>query len=283
MSDDDHQPDSSAQQRPVWQLERLRKTLKFQKDSAEFLDGKPLTWRGLCEAVLEMTGVDVPHERVRQFVEGVVDARTGQRAYPVPRPDRIEAIITFVTDPEDPWIDRDVLERPDFEIAPPACLLDLLTEPSHLPFTKKIAGTFRARREDGARSHEIVLQLEGSFLHSMLQVQEVELCESPPPEAGGLPPAPVLIRTEGWGIITAEDQLLVMMRNPKTGTGHRWLQVGYADYWTEEPVSELVMLRQDYPFDLELGAGAPAPEAQISEQMASHILTFTREGDEHGE
>ena len=54
-----------------WQLNRLRDALRaFHKFGRDPVDGRHFNWKDVSEAIFLSTEVEVPPERLRQFVEG---------------------------------------------------------------------------------------------------------------------------------------------------------------------------------------------------------------------
>lgn len=274
--------------RPDWLIGRLRKQLQLEYELPEGYPSKKLTtWIGFAELIAEHTRVKIDDDRLRKFVKGDVRRGSAERFFPVPDPARIEAIIATITDPKDPWITLDVLERPEYDSQPPACLLDHLTDPVLVPRTDKLAGRFSALIGEDLVFEEIRLHLSEFDPRGMVHVREEQagLRPSTASQYRAMHPRQqatqrgVRSTATGWGVITAEDQLIVMMRDAKKGIGHRWVLVGSVDLWTDEPVDRLVMLRQDSPFDIQFGEGVAPAAGQVQEQIAASVLTFERTGE----
>src|ERR1700742_2371978 len=81
-----------------WQLNRLRDALRaYHKFGRDAVDGRHYNWKDVSEAISLATDVDVPPERLRQFVEGN-RAKGGGREFRSMQEDRLEAIAKFATD-----------------------------------------------------------------------------------------------------------------------------------------------------------------------------------------
>ena len=64
-----------------WQLNRLRDALRaYHKFGRDAVDGRHFNWKDVSEAISLSTEVEVPPERLRQFVEGVKTPGGGRRA-----------------------------------------------------------------------------------------------------------------------------------------------------------------------------------------------------------
>lgn len=243
-------------QRPEWVLQRLRRALADEVERSLLADGRKQTWPGVSEAILERTGVSFPHERLRQFVYGV--NKDGRLHYTRPREDRVEAAIAWVTDSEgdDPILPLSVLEREELAIKPPLCLADVVILKSDVRApASKLVGTFEAEKRGGDTQESVSLALSEFSSPGFLQVRETRIVMSEGKQR--------TIQSAGWSIVTAEDQLLVFMREVDGTLNHRWLLVSDADLWTDAPATGLTLLRQAYPYDRYDGAIAKALERDL--------------------
>jgi hypothetical protein len=81
-----------------WQLNRLRDALRaFHKFGRDAVDGRHFNWKDVSEAIFLSAEVEVPPERLRQFVEGVKTPAGGRRLLTM-QDDRLDAIAKFATD-----------------------------------------------------------------------------------------------------------------------------------------------------------------------------------------
>ena len=81
-----------------WQLNRLRDALRaFHKFGRDPVDGRHFNWKDVSEAIFLSAEVEVPPERLRQFVEGV-KTPSGGRRFLTMQDDRLDAIAKFATD-----------------------------------------------------------------------------------------------------------------------------------------------------------------------------------------
>lgn len=67
-----------------WQLNRLRDALGAYHDYERGIEGDYFNWKDVSAAIEELTGVSIPQERLRQFVEGV-KLRTADANFPCRR------------------------------------------------------------------------------------------------------------------------------------------------------------------------------------------------------
>ena len=76
-----------------WQLNRLRDALRaFHKWGRDPVDGRYFNWKDVSEAIFLSAEVEVPPERLRQFVEGVT--KPGEsRSYRRMQDDRLERCV----------------------------------------------------------------------------------------------------------------------------------------------------------------------------------------------
>ena len=81
-----------------WQLNRLRDALRaYHKFGRDPVDGRHFNWKDVSEAIFLSAEVEVPPERLRQFVEGVKTPSGGRRLLTM-QDDRLDAIAKFATD-----------------------------------------------------------------------------------------------------------------------------------------------------------------------------------------
>lgn len=246
--------------RPDWTLQRVRRLLADAVENSGLLpDGNRQTWPGVSAAILEATGVDYPHERLRQFVYG--EERQGRRHYVRPQADRIEAVISWMTDSDDPLVTLDALEREEFVTQPPLCLVDVLgTKETELLAKEKLLGAFAAGRSVSGREESIVLTFHPFSANGMWHVTETRTVKEK---------AKTFVEeSAGWSIVSSEDQILLFMREPKHAINHRWLLVSDADLWSDEPVNNLMLLRQSYPYDRD--------SVSVSQSLKNDVFHFRR-------
>lgn len=271
---------SRHKKRPAWQLQKLRATLITEKDQS-LHDGRDQTWPGICESIAEATGVLIPHERLRQFVEGVRKTPGAPLSYPVPQPDRIEAVVKWAVDTRDPppRIPIEELEQEAYVIRAPHCLNEMMAPVGQrLVPAPKIVGSFTGSRALNGKLDVFSLSFEKFTAPDFWHVNErheryaedewhLARLEERPAVANSVHEA------RGWALLSPEDQLLVFMKEPIQGLNHRWMLVAFADFWSDVPLNRLSLLRQESPYD------GPVDPAALAGQVKADIVAFERVSD----
>lgn len=270
-----------------WQLNRLRDSLRAYHRYERSHDGEYFTWKDVSEAINEYTGVKVPPERLRQFVEGV-NSKDGGRKFPVPQDKSVEGIARFVTDEELCLISEDELKEFMPEKQAAFRLLEYLDQKvgaERIVPTEKIQGLYfainKSEKEDQFIRRDLTLQRPTD--DGLMQVVETEerfdLKASSKRGARVRPNS--CIKHGGWAILTPEDNLLFFLKNELHGRNRYYFTMA-SDliHWEEGPMTRLVLLRHDFPVELreiDVKGKAPLDVSSVAiSQMLNNVLVFER-------
>jgi hypothetical protein len=272
-----------------WQLNRLRDALRaFHKFGRDAVDGRHFNWKDVSEAIFLSAEVEVPPERLRQFVEGVKTPGGGRRLLTM-QDDRLDAIAKFATDEDYGLISEAELREhaPSWHAA--QRLLEYLkqdfdTERILPPST--LEGTYRNGRldEDSFVVRELTLQrASDDGLIQLVQIEDsydildgMQLDDLPPEEREKVRDSRIVYG--GWAILTPEDNLLMFLKKERSGHNCYYLTVA-AENWhsLETPAAALALLRHDYPIETNEGEPlAPGKLPGISEATGNNIILFSR-------
>jgi hypothetical protein len=272
-----------------WQLNRLRDALRaYHKFGRDPIDGRHYNWKDVSEAIFLSAEVEVPPERLRQFVEGVKTPRGGRRLLTM-QDDRLEAVAKFATDEDYGLISEAELR----EHAPTWHAAQRLLEYLRQEFdTERILppsaleGTYRNGRldDDSFVVRELTLQrasddgliqlvqtedsydiIDGMKFDSLSRDEREKVRDS-------------RIVYGGWAILTPEDNLLMFLKKERSGHNCYYLTVA-AENWhsLQAPAAALALLRHDYPIETNEGEPlAPGKLAGISEATGNNIILFSR-------
>jgi hypothetical protein len=271
-----------------WQLHRLRDALGAYHDyGRDPVDGRFYNWKDVSEAISESTGVEVPQERLRQFVEGVRTPE-GVRKYPAPQTASLDAIVAFATDEDNDLLSEKELE----EFAPPrqAAMrlleyLDQALERTLPPAT--LEGTYWSRRTEGGNVIIREITLQHASDDGLIQLTQVE--DTYRPEAVSLyendwsPQQRAKVRKSrivygGWGILTPEDNLLMFLKHEHNGRNRYYLTVtSELSMHRGTPVMGLTLLHHDFPLEVEEGAPLEVKNMDtIIAAVGENIMPFSR-------
>jgi hypothetical protein len=272
-----------------WQLNRLRDALRaYHKWGRDPVDGRHYNWKDVHEAISLATEVDIPPERLRQFVEGVKTPDGGRRLLTM-QEDRLEAIVKFALHEDYELISEAELR----EHAPTWHAAQRLLEYLKLEFdTERILppstleGTYRNGRidEDNYVVRELTLQrASDDGLIQLVQIEDsydildgMQFDDLSPEKRDEVRDSRVIYG--GWAILTPEDNLLMFLKKERTGNNCYYMTVA-AENWhsLQAPASALALLRHDYPIETkEAEPLKPKMLPGISEAIGSNITLFSR-------
>jgi hypothetical protein len=272
-----------------WQLNRLRDALRaFHKFGRDAVDGRHFNWKDVSEAIFLSAEVEVPPERLRQFVEGVKTPGGGRRLLTM-QDDRLDAIAKFATDEDYGLISEAELREhaPSWHAA--QRLLEYLkqdfdTERILPPST--LEGTYRNGRidEDNYVVRELTLQrASDDGLIRLMQIEDsyelldgMQFDDFTPEKREEVRDSRVVYG--GWAILTPEDNLLMFLKKERTGHNCYYLTVA-AENWhaLQAPAAALALLRHDYPIQPNEGEPLePKKLPGISEAIGNNISLFSR-------
>jgi hypothetical protein len=272
-----------------WQLNRLRDALRtFHKVGRDAVDGRHFNWKDVSEAIFLSAEVEVPAERLRQFVEGVKAPGGGRRLLTM-QDDRLEAIVKFATDEDYGLISEKELR----EHAPSSHAAQRLLEYLKQEFDAErilppstLEGTYRNGRldEDSFVVRELTLQrASDDGLIQLVQIEDsydildgMQFDDFSPEQREKVRDSRILYG--GWAILTPEGNLLMFLKKERTGHNCYYLTVASENWHAlRAPATGLVLLRHDYP--IETNEGEPLEPKQlpgITEAIGNNIILFSR-------
>lgn len=249
-----------------WQLFRIRDALRAYHQFERGIDeNDAFTWKDVSEAIYEYTNTRIDPERLRQFVVGINDKKGG-RHYPCPKGQRLESIVSFVTNEELDLLSRDELNEfmPSHQAA--GRLLEYLKQDfdqERMVPPSKLQGTYQVNLYNDIRYlSSRKLSLEQCSEADAIPVVEVEHFYEDTPEfskslanyAMGVGPEPrpsTYIKYGGWAILTPEDNLLFYLKKERNGMNRYYFTIASElSIWTDAPQTRLVLLHHDFPLEL---------------------------------
>jgi hypothetical protein len=210
------------------------------------------TWRRISEEIFDATGVKMDSDSLRQFVK-----RTMRRGQPrVPDPKNLEAILSFLCDPEIDMLSRDEVENPSVPSLLARLFLDFLRsneENEPTPPLTALLGYYRAvEGRIGSlpkRTIDISLRIEGG--ENVIRLSEFATKYAYRDSTPGVPPRREIkhrLESEGWAIFTPEENLMIFMKQKRYGRNHYYLSLGMdRNVWSGDLVNKLILLRHEYP------------------------------------
>jgi len=244
-----------------WQLNRLRDALRAYHDYEPGHGSGSFNWKDVSEAISLTADVKVPPERLRQFVEGNRSKDGARRKFQSMQPESLDAIVRFVTE------ERLLLATELEEHAPPWHAAQRLLEYLDQSFDKlrilppvTFEGSYQARRADERGFAVLELTLQKPSAEGLMQVTKTE--EYYPAKAKEefdrwtLDERRKQRRTRtlygGWAILTPEDNVMVFLKQVDSGKNmYQFTLAADTAYQPDTAVERLVLLRHDYPVELE--------------------------------
>jgi len=281
-----------------YQIETIRTALRAYKAYTYSPHGTGLTWLEVAAKIDAHTGVEMTPEVLRQFVEGVSKKANPLRRR-VPSPANLEAIKSFLVQPEIDALHEDELKAFHFAYQAPHRMLQFLKQtfdrdPVRPP--RALEGWYRVSRVFEGRVVHINLWLKIPADGDIIMVSEIADIEDAPSKSGpesserAFEPDDDLddnlddgvydgrVESHGWALLTPEDNLFFFMKELPYSRNHYYFALANAaDLWSDAPVERISLLRHIYPYELD--------DPQASEQdvlktiirnVSGNTLLFTR-------
>jgi hypothetical protein len=244
------------------QTELIRGRLETYYD-VESRGSRKVTWKGICDAIFDLTNVQMDEEVPRQFVR-----RVKRRGEPrIPDEKNLPAIVSFLKH-IDMLSDKE-LEEPEIPFLLIRLLLEYLRPDAHseiLPPPRRLDGVFNSinpsRDKSGRIDVELILRTDHhNPVIRVAEKLESHACpvEATPTEASSNM-APILQRrqlSEGWAVLTPEDNVVIFMKQKPYAHNHFYTTIALnPGLWSETSARQLVLLRHEYPIE-----PYPIPEA----------------------
>lgn len=237
-------------------------------------EGRRFGWEAVAAEIGECAGQNFSAAELKSFGECL---RRFYRDEQNPEPARCKMIADFLikrdlVSPEDLQEDRPVFTGP-WQLA---TYLRRDKDPADLPVPVKLAGTYEADLQ--SRAVHIRLIFEKPSDDGMVEVSE----EATQTKAGdGAESVRLYYKARGWGIITPEDNLILLMKRGETHKNHYYFTLGSdIDLWSDHPIRRIVLYRHEYALEFEQ---SDEPEAAIDKtlgQLRDNIIFFYRVDDD---
>lgn len=283
----------------AWQLLKIRDGLQVFRKLGLRDSGSEYSWRSLAEAIQELTGVQIPEERLRKFVMGEPyrnpDRELNDRYYPSLTPERLEAVIAFLTQDGD----DNVFSREDLKIKP-ARLSAILTLVEYLNDNRHsermsdaycLSGYFVADQSPTDISITTTLRFRNTTHQGLVPfvllkeyvdgIRTSELSKHKPEQLKKT--SHTLDRYEGWGVMTPEETIILLAKNCKTDENLLYITLGIDKaLYLSQPANALVLLEIEQPedtiivdFDQDKN-NAKALFANVKEAFSQQLILFER-------
>jgi hypothetical protein len=244
--------------------DRLNAYYLIQKGGAQ-----RMTWIGVCARIFHLVDVEMDDEVLRQFAERV--PRKDRPAKPrIPKAENLKAIVDFLVHEEIDMLSIEQLKEPEIPYGLALCFSDFLridSDGKNLPPPTAINGRYRAEiKGPGTLAREIELSVAVDAQNSLVRLFEhaesfaskkgLRLFEHAKSylskiESRGMPAssrgeASQKLQSEGWGILTPEDNLFIFMKG--YGSNYYYLTLGMdKNLRSDSPIANLLLLRHQYP------------------------------------
>lgn len=286
-----------------WQLNRVRDALAVFHAYADH-EGNRYNWKDAVEAIALSADLEIPlgpdgddkkvrqtSERLRQFVEGIPNKKTGVRHFPVPAdPVWLDAIVKFVTAENRNLLGQNELnEYAPAEQAPLRLLeyLDQDFDGERMPPPAKLEGRYQAVTSRDKAFSVIYLEMQTPLKSGLIKVSTVTDHFSA--EAKGVfgdwnPAQRIENRRSqenhwGWAVFTPEDNLIMMLKDYR-GRNNYYLSLAYEEsLWNDASISRLAFLYHDYPFELQASDQSKSDDdmvLEIANEMRQQIWLFQK-------
>lgn len=264
-----------------WQLERVRNAVRAYHLYERSHDGDAFTWKDVSEAIDEYTGVIVPPERLRQFVEGVKQ-EDGSFKFPVPKGERIKAIHDFVLDPELGLLTANEIEEREFDIQAAVRLLEYLDQDfdtERIVPPEAVAGRYETLEFELPLWVASELILSKPLENGVVKVNHVERTygynpKAAPPKSIPENPRPRLkeeVRHSGWAVLTPEDNFLIFLKEESLGKNRYFFTLeSDLDHASEIPISKFYFLEHDYPLEPTIRRAMGGDTENLSDNLIAH-------------
>lgn len=272
-----------------WQTDRVRSYLRAYRMYGRDDGGRYYSWQSICDAVAEYTECKIPRERLRQFVEGYPDKKTGKWITSGLASDRLDAVVVFLTHEENGIMSESELDEPKSLSRPPLQLLEMLgadMAAQHQIHGRRLEGRYVTDWLDGAviRS-ELVLEryLEQEGLFQVIETEEtfdlglVNVIDDLSFEDRDRERWSIG-KFAGWAVLTPEDNLLIFLKAESNGWNHQLLTLGAEKGITDDqPFGRMTMLRHRFPLILHDSDTDNAEMADRAiQKIADHVHVYER-------
>ena len=259
-------------------LNRIRNILMVYRDTKQGDNEGPYGWGDLVAQINEhhsnRTGIELgfPRNSLENCVRGLEHPdqdkqKLGMRKYSKPKPERLQAMVRFLTDEDSDGYfctKEELYSLP--EKKPPVFLLNYLhngESPDHYFSAKFLFGRFKHTHEETENS--TLLKFLNSTSNSLitLEIHKNNLSV----DTKGDPYI-------GWGVITPEENLIIMAQHIRSNENLMYLSVGIDNriyqMAASGAVNAFVLLEHEYPMD-EVAVKSPF-DRQVMLERAKDLL-----------
>lgn len=251
-------------------------------------DGDSFTWKDVAEAIDEYTGLKIPDERLRQFVEGINTA-DGGRKFPVPKNDRLTAIYKFATTEEIGLLAESEMDEFMPSHQAPLRLLEYLDQSFDgqriLP-PETIQGVYHMQMVEPDEFSVSEITLERPLDNGMIEVRQTDDYYEPDIANDFSDLSLQQKRKErnsrkkfgGWAILTPEDNLFFFLKNERNGRNRYYFTLASdLSHGSNVGLTQLFLLHHDYPLETEFSLKSPANIADdVMETTRRNLGIFTK-------
>jgi hypothetical protein len=229
------------------------------------------TWGGLCDEIFEIAGIQMDDEVLRQFAKRATRKDRPDRPR-LPSAENLAALVKFLCHEDIDMLSIKELQEPEIPYGLARCFSDFLRADSdgeNLPPPTAINGSYRAEfKGPGTLAREIELSVAVDAQSSLVRLFEHAESFSPKKglrlfehaksylskidsrgnQASSRREASQRVESEGWGILTPEDNMFVFMKGKHYGSNYYYLTLGMdKNLRSESPIAKLLLLRHQYP------------------------------------
>ena len=270
-----------------WQIEKVRTALRAWRHYTPSLERHHQTWAEVAGQIEALTEVFMPAESLRQFVEGVSRRGEPERQRTL-QPERLRAVVAFLTNSEIGAMTRDELDEDRFVYTAPLRLAEFLEQELDRDAprpTSRIDGAYRAVAREAGRIVALELTLRTDAASGVIRAGLARDIYADPgnmpfeswDEAQRQRNRRSRKESAGWAVLTPEDNILIFLKDLPFPVNHYLSLAAEADLWTGLPVTRLIVLRQDYPPERDGAGQDPAAGlARIGERLAAQVTVFDR-------
>jgi hypothetical protein len=214
-----------------------------------------MTWIGVCGRIFHLVHVEMDEEVLRQFVRQV--PRRDRPARPrIPKAKNLEAIVKFLCHKDIDMLSIEELREPEIPYRLARSFSEFLqTERGNrsLPAPTAINGSYRAVMQytkDDERVIELTFTVDDDA--SLVRLLENTASYSHRNRNGDVTLSHRELsqrrQSEGWGVLTPEDNLLIFMKEMIYGKNYYYLTMGMdQSICSGSSIKELLLLRHQYP------------------------------------
>lgn len=268
------------------QLRRIRDSVLAYYTYRKAESREPWGWGQLAYDIEHETGVDVPYERLRQFVKGS-SKKKGEKSGL--KKENLDAVVKFVTDQSRNLLSVDELNERAPQMQAPLRLIEYLApafEPERKSIPNGLIGTYIAHKLDDVEFVVVEMILQHPLDNGVIQVLQTEeyypVSFSEKYDVLSIHERKkarrAKMRYSGWAIITPEDNLLFFMKKQESKRNHYLFTIAFDfDSSDDGAICTIILLHHDYPLEPESkDISAQDMKADIMRDLGNNLLFMNR-------